>query len=79
MEIQDGNENETFDDGLTGVSRFAQDLKKSIFGIVFVLLKDHEMSIYITIILCILEFIQVIGLCFHKEVINFLLIFIIIM
>jgi len=66
MEIQD--ENESFDDELVGIPKFVHDLKNSIFGIVFVLLKEHEMSIYLTIILCILEFIQVIGLCFHKEV-----------
>ena len=66
MEIQD--ENDSFDDELVGIPKFAQDLKNSVFGIVFVLLKEHEMSIYFTIILCILEFVQVIGLCFHKEV-----------
>jgi len=51
-----------------GFRKFVKDMKEGMFGVMFVLLKENEMSIYLTVVLCVIEFIQVISLAFHDEV-----------
>lgn len=51
-----------------GFRKFIKDVKESMFGVMFVLLKENEMSIYLAVILCVIEFIQVMSLAFHDEV-----------
>jgi len=50
-----------------GIRKMWKDMKESIFGVMFILLKENEMSIYLTVILCVIEFLQVISLAFHDE------------
>lgn len=78
MDLQTSGNNtnkDNIDDDANGLRKLGAQLKDSIFGIVFIILKEHETSIYVAIILCIIEFIQTISLAFHKEVLFFMLFF----
>jgi hypothetical protein len=48
--------------------RFESELKNTIFGVLFVLLKDEEVSIWITFIFTFIEFFQIITFAFHENV-----------
>ena len=52
----------------TSFEQFEENLKKSIFGVLFVLLKTQDFSIWVDIIFLTLELLQFMSFPFNKEV-----------
>ena len=48
--------------------RFESDLKNSIFGVLFILLKDEETSIYGSFLIGLIQVLQILLFPFHSEV-----------
>ena len=72
MDLNTGNNdtNKDFLDDETNVFiKFATQLKNSVFGILFIILKEYDYSIYISALLPIIECIQVISFAFNPQVI----------
>ena len=56
----------------TSFEIYEENLKKSIFGVLFVLLKTQDFSIWVDIIFLSLELLQFMSFPFNQEVQNFL-------
>lgn len=55
----------------TAFEQFEENLKKSLFGVLFVLLKTQDFSIWVDIIFLTLELLQFMSFPFNNEVIPF--------
>ncbi len=66
------NNNNRIDSEQNTLQRLENDLKNTIFGVNFILLKGQEISIYTTFVLYIIQFLQIIVFAFHDTVIHFL-------
>jgi len=64
----DNNNRNNIDSELGAFEKFEQELKNTIFGVLFVLLKEQEISIYTTLILALIQFIQLLIFPFHETV-----------
>jgi hypothetical protein len=64
----DNNNRNNLDSELGAFEKFEQELKNTIFGVLFVLLKEQEISIYTTLILAIIQFIQLLIFPFHETI-----------
>lgn len=54
----------------TTFEKFEENLKNSIFGVLFVLLKEEEGSVYLELVLILFELIQLMVYPFNKYVIK---------
>ena len=73
MDLNTNNPNGTrnnMDNEKSAFERFEIGLKNTIFGVLFVLLKDEEMSIYGSFLIAFIQFIQILMFPFHPEVNN---------
>jgi len=52
----------------TALERFESELKSTIFGVLFVLLNEHEHSIIHTVIMSLIEFFHILIFPFHHSV-----------
>ena len=73
MQIEKANLNQfDLDSDPNALQRIGNELKSTIFGMVSLLLKEHEISVYIAILIPIIEFLQVAGFAFHNQVIHYI-------
>ena len=73
MDLKTNNSNNnksSIDNEKSTFERFESELKNSIFGVLFVLLKDEETSIYGSFLVGLIQFLQMLLFPFHSEVIN---------
>src|SRR5690348_2163619 len=69
LKTAEGNNNKNNIDSEKGAfERFESELKTTIFGVLFMLLKDEEMSIYTSIIIAVIQFLQILYFPFHPEI-----------
>ena len=74
MDLNTDNSNEkrnNMDNEKSAFERFEIGLKNTIFGVLFVLLKDEEMSIYGSFVIAFIQFIQILMFPFHPQVKNY--------
>jgi len=64
----DNNNRNNIDSELGAFEKFEQELKNTIFGVLFVLLKEQEISIYTTLILALIQWIQLLIFPFHDTI-----------
>ena len=64
----DNNNKNNVDSEQGAFEKFETELKNTIFGVLFVLLKEQEVSIYIYFILSIIQFLQLMIFPFHTTV-----------
>ena len=74
MDIQASNENNNnnknnLDNEMGAYEKFESELKNTIFGVLFVLLKEQEVSIYGSFLIAFIQFIQLLIFPFHETVI----------
>lgn len=62
------NSKNSFDSEKSSFEKFEADVKNAIFGVLFVLLKEEEMSIWVASIISIIEFFQILLFPFHYQV-----------
>jgi len=71
MDYQRSNDNfnrNNLDLELGTFERFEIEVKNTIFGVLFVVLKEQEISVYTAVILAVIQFLQLLIFPFHKTV-----------
>jgi len=71
MDLRGSNDNfnrNNLDTDLGTFERFEIEVKNTIFGVLFVLLKEQEISVYTALILAVIQFLQLLIFPFHNTV-----------
>jgi len=69
LKATSGNNNRhTIDNEQGTLEKLEIEVKNTIFGVLFVLLKEREVSIYIWFLISIIQFVQIIVFPFHPTV-----------
>ena len=69
LKTNHSNNNKTnIDSEKSAFERFESELKNSIFGVLFILLKDEEISIYGSFVIGLIQVLQMLLFPFHSEV-----------
>ena len=71
MDLKTNNPNDNrnnLDNEKSAFERFEIEIKNTIFGVLFVLLKDEEMTIYGSFLIAFIQFIQILMFPFHPQV-----------
>jgi hypothetical protein len=65
IKASDSNNKTNIDSEKGAFERFETELKNSIFGVLFLILKDDEMSIVLAFIISVIQFLQILYFPFH--------------
>ena len=70
MDLRANNENNknNIDNEMGALEKFESEVKNTIFGINFVILKEYEISIYFSALLTLIQFLQLLTFPFHTTV-----------
>lgn len=67
-ETNDSNNKNLIDVEMGALEKFESEVKNTIFGVLFLILKENEVSIYVTILFMLIQFVHLLIFPFHTTV-----------